>query len=193
MISINGTIGEIYKGSTKIGKVYKGSTLLYQTGIGIQLYGWKTSDNYYVYTNKLNTIQDNVVLGAPNTTNGNIIKFLGMSRGELGAPNSAVKILRDSEQLTCDYLKTTSVNGTNVHAYYTMSGGFWSFTTIFEVIDNAEINSMALFSSAFSRDIYPPNIKSITDSTISVEVISGYSTTYNRYSSADFVWTNKAI
>lgn len=192
MISINGTIGEIYKGSTKIGKVYKGSTLLYQTGIGIQLYGWKT-DNYYVYTNKLNTIQDNVVLGAPNTTNGNIIKFLGMSSGRLGESFSTAKILRDSDQLTCDYLKTTSVNGTNVHAYYTMSGGFWSFTMIFEVIDNAEINSMALFSYALTKDVYPPNIKSITDSTISIESVSGYSGTYNRYSPADFVWTNKAI
>lgn len=163
-------INEIYKSGTKISKIYKGSQLVYQSIIGLPIYGF----------------QNRSLLGDYNTT-GCVIHndynyHLTSINGNLGQSGSTVTV---DGVGSATYNNMSVYNGIKVYVYSSYSGIGAIYTAIY-ILENSIVGSNILYMLYTSYTGYHPS--SVTDTSMRYG-----DNTYSRDSSLDKTWTINGV
>ena len=168
--------GKVYKGGTKIGKVYKGSQLVYQSTKKIQLYAYGDSRGQ-IYLGGYNT-----TYGFVTNSNASSTDTLNSITGTLGASGSKIKVI-SSLGYTAEYTyeQTLTYNGIKVFCYY-MSSANRTYVLEGSIPGSTTLNNFVIYGNA---DVHPTAVTSNTMTT--------NSTTLNRYSPADKIWTINGV
>jgi len=180
-------IGKINVGSSDIGKVYQGSTLVFQSGLGMPVYGAK----FYIQDLEVPTFlfgewSSNAICGSINT---NPIKTI---TGTLGASGSSVEIQDDPNTYgtkVYPYQKTVTVNGFKFFFYYyDISGAGWANGRYMHVLtEKSAVGTYAIYPTLNAQwgEPYPKNLTS-NSYTVDITLLGSYTAT--RTSSLDFKW-----